>query len=66
MANPARPGIRFEVGFYHGKKIARILRKIRGVRGLAASPDERWQMHENFLRSHDLFTRSSRKKYGFK
>jgi hypothetical protein len=60
------------------KKIARILRKIRGVRGLsadekylfarslAASPDERWRMHENFLRSHDLFTRSSRKKYGFK
>ena len=60
------------------KKIARVLRKIRGVRGLsedekilfarslAASPDERWRMHENFLRSHDLFTRSSRKKYGFK
>ncbi len=60
------------------KKIARVLRKIRGVRGLsedekhlfarclAASPDERWRMHENMLRSHDLFTRSSRKKYGFK
>lgn len=60
------------------KKIARVLRKICGVRGLsedekilfarslAASPDERWRMHENFLRSHDLFTRSSRKKYGFK
>jgi hypothetical protein len=60
------------------KKIARVLRKIRGVRGLsedekhlfartlAATPDERWQMHENFLRSHGLFTRSARKKYGFK
>jgi len=34
--------------------------------GTAASPDERWRMHQNFLRSHDLFTRSSRKKYGFK
>jgi len=33
---------------------------------LAATPDERWQLHETFLRSHDLFTRSSRRKYGFK
>jgi len=33
---------------------------------LGATPDERWAIHENFLRSHDLFTRSSRKKYGFK
>jgi len=33
---------------------------------LSATPDQRWQFHENFLRSHDLFTRSSRKKYGFK
>ena len=60
------------------KKVARMLRKIANVRGLsedekylfarslAATPDERWQMHENFLRSHDLYTRSSRKKYGFK
>ena len=59
------------------KKVARMLKKIRNVRGLsehekllfarslAATPDERWQMHENFLRSHDLYTRSSRKKYGF-
>lgn len=60
------------------KKVARILKKIRHVRGLsedekylfarslAATPDERWQLHENFLRSHDLYTRSARKKYGFK
>ena len=60
------------------KKVARVLRKIRNVRGLsqdekylfarslAATPDERWRMHENFLRSHGLFTRSGRKKYGFK
>jgi hypothetical protein len=60
------------------KKVVRILRRIRNepglsadekhlfARSLAASPDERWRMHENFLRSHDLFTRSSRKKYGFK
>gem|GEM_PF-1531025 len=61
-----------------GKKIARVLKKIRNVpglseeekflfaRSLAATPDERWQLHENFLRSHGLFTRSARKKYGFK
>ena len=58
--------------------VARGLKKIRRVRGLsedekylyarslAATPDERWQLHENFLRSHDLYTRSSRRKYGFK
>jgi hypothetical protein len=60
------------------KKMARILRRIRDepglseherllfARSLASGPDERWRLHENFLRSHDLFTRSSRKKYGFK
>lgn len=60
------------------KKVARVLAKLRHVkhlsedekylfaRSLAATPDERWAMHENFLRSHDLYTRSARKKYGFK
>lgn len=60
------------------KKIARMLRKLRGApglsedelhlfaRSLAATPDERWRMHENFLRSHGLYTRSGRRKYGFK
>jgi hypothetical protein len=60
------------------KKIARIVKKIRDVpglsdeekllfaRSLAATPDERWRLHENFLRSHGLFTRSERKKFGFK
>jgi hypothetical protein len=59
------------------KKVARMLRKIRNAPGLsedekylfartlAATPDERWQMHENFLRSHDLYTRSTREKYDF-
>ena len=59
------------------KKIARILKRIKDVpdlsedekylfaRSLAATPDQRWQMHQNFLRSHDLFTRSARRKYGF-
>ena len=62
----------------HGKKVARVLAKIQRVRGLsedekylfarslAATPDERWHRHETFLRSHDLYTRSARRKYGFK
>lgn len=60
------------------KKVERWLKKLQGVRGLslderilfarslAATPDERWRMHENFLRSHGLFTRSNRKAFGFK
>ena len=60
------------------KKIERMLKKLRHVHGLsegekylfarslAATPDERWRLHENFLRSHDLYTRSARRKYCFK
>ena len=40
--------------------------KILFARSLAATPDERWRLHENFLRSHGLFTRSGRKAFGFK
>jgi hypothetical protein len=59
-------------------RTARVLKKIQDLpglsedekilfaRSLAATPDERWQLHENFLRSHGLFRRSDRKKYGFK
>jgi hypothetical protein len=60
------------------KKTARVLKKISRVRGLsehekylfarslAATPDERWRLHESFLRSHDFYTRSASKRYGFK
>ena len=60
------------------KKVARVFKKIRNVRGLsvdekylfarslAATPDERWRLHENFLRSHELYTHSARRKFGFK
>ena len=60
------------------RKVARTLRKLGRVRGLsedekylfarslAATPDERWQLHENFLRSLGLYTRSERRRYGFK
>ncbi len=40
--------------------------KVLFARSLSATPDERWRMHEQFLRSHDLFTRSSRRAFGFK
>ena len=40
--------------------------KILFARSLAATPDERWRMHESFLRSLNLYTRSARKAYGFK
>lgn len=60
------------------KKVARVLARLSRVRGVseeekylfarsfAATPDQRWRLHESFLRSHDLYTRSARKKYGFK
>ena len=57
------------------KKVARILKRIRRVPGLsedekylfartlAATPDERWRLHQNFLRSLGLSTRSMQKKF---
>jgi hypothetical protein len=60
------------------EKAESVYRRIRHLKGLsveekhlfaqslAATPDERWKQHENFLRSHGLFTPSSRKRYGFK
>ncbi len=56
----------------------KVYRKIRGMRGLSdeekimiarslsATPDERWQMHENFLHSHGLFSHWERKASGIK
>jgi hypothetical protein len=58
------------------KKVARVLRSIRHVRGLsadekylfarslAATPDERWRLHENFLRSVGLSKHSMLKRFG--
>jgi hypothetical protein len=49
------------------------IRRVRGLsvderylfaRSLAATPDERWQIHQNFLRSVGLSTRSMRKVFG--
>jgi hypothetical protein len=59
------------------RKVARLAEKLRQLphlsaderwlfaRSLAATPDERWALHENFLRSHGLFRRSERKARGF-
>ena len=58
------------------QKVAQVLKRIRRVRGLsedekylfarslAATPDERWRLHQNFLRSVGLSTRSMQKKFG--
>jgi hypothetical protein len=60
------------------KKILNLARKLEAIpeldeherilmaRSLLATPDERWTMHQNFLRSHGLFTHSERVKFGFK
>jgi hypothetical protein len=60
------------------KKVQRLLERLEKqpdlseherfliARSLAASPDERWQMHVNFLRSYGLYKNSGRKKFGFK
>ena len=56
-------------------KLYRKLQKERGLspteralfaRSLTATPDERWQMNVNFLRSLGLSARSMRKAFGFK
>jgi hypothetical protein len=40
--------------------------RILMARSLLATPDERWEIHQTFLRSHGLFSHSERKKFGFK
>jgi hypothetical protein len=56
-------------------KIYRRIRRMRGLRmeekvllaqGLAATPQERWSMHDQFLRSFGLSSHWERKKLGFK
>jgi hypothetical protein len=56
----------------------KVLRRLKGVRGLsleekvllarslAATPEERWNMHNNYLRSLGLYSHWDRKKLGFK
>lgn len=39
--------------------------KIMLARSLAATPDERWAMNENFLREHGIYSYWDRKKKGF-
>jgi hypothetical protein len=58
------------IDFSEQKKFHEELRHLRRVRALSdgegvlfarsltMTPDERWQAHEQFLRSHDLFTHS--------
>ncbi len=57
------------------QSVFKKLKKVRGLseherilfaRSLAATPDERWQMHETFLRSHGLYKHSQRRTFGFR
>ena len=77
-SRPLAPGVPLKLCYAvspNARKILRLLRPLRGLaedekilfaRSLAATPDERWRLHENCLRSLGLFTRSKRKAYGFK
>ena len=56
-------------------KIYRRLERMRGLsveekvllaQGLAATPEERWEKHDEFLRSFGLYSHWERKKLGFK
>jgi hypothetical protein len=40
--------------------------KVLVAQGLAATPDERLEMHDGHLRSLGLYSHWERKKYGFK
>ena len=39
--------------------------KVLLAQGLAATPEERWQMHDQFLQSFGLYSHWERKKLGF-
>ena len=43
-----------------------LKQKLLLAQGLAATPDERMQMHDNHLRSLGLYSHWERKKFGFK
>ena len=43
-----------------------LKQKVLLAQGLAATPDERLQMHDNHLRSLGLYSHWARKKFGFK
>jgi hypothetical protein len=56
-------------------KVYRKLRNMRGLseeetallaQALAATPEERWRMHDDYLRSFGLYSHWERRKLGFK
>ena len=63
--------------FWMNKKFQKELRRLEKVpgldeherillaRSLSATPQERWDMHENFLRSLGLLKHSDRKAFGY-
>lgn len=78
-ANPIDAERGSEFAFYGVKKKFQKelerLKKVPGLdeherillaRSLSATPQERWDMHENFLRSLGLLKHSDRKAFGYK
>jgi hypothetical protein len=56
-------------------KVYRKLKNMRGLseeekallaQALAATPEERWRMHDDYLRSFGLYSHWQRRKLGFK
>jgi hypothetical protein len=56
-------------------KVYRKLGRMRGLsveervllaQGLAATPEERWRLHDQFLRSFGLYSHWDRRRLGFK
>jgi len=64
-----------KTSFKDWPKLHRQLKSMRGLseeekallaQALAATPEERWRMHDEFLRSFGLYSHWQRKKLGFK
>jgi len=64
-----------KTSFKDWPKVYQKLKRMRGstlkekvllAQGLAATPEERMQMHDSHLRSLGLYSHWDRKKYGFK
>ena len=66
------PNVNVKTSLKDWKKVYRRLKSLPGfdeherilyARSIAATPDERWQMNVNFLRSLDCWGRSALKKF---
>ena len=75
MTAPCQPKPNMKTSLKDWPKLLPKLKGMRGLsleekvllaQGLAATSEERWQMHERFLHSLGLYSHWERKKLGFK